>query len=64
MVPRGEHRHQPQAQRWVTVDLVITRNGDIGASWWTPEVAEILCSLCGRKGKDCTWCVNRNPWCG
>ena len=64
MVPDRKDRCQPQAEHRVTVDLVITPDGDIGASWWTPEVAEILCSICGKQGEQCAWCVNRNPWCG
>jgi hypothetical protein len=44
--------------------------GTASAEWWTPEVASLLCALCGR----CAgwWetderpldCLNGNPWCG
>jgi hypothetical protein len=47
------------------IELVIRPDGTVESPWWTPEIAEYLCSLCGRWGsEECENCLNRNPWCG
>ncbi len=55
--------------------LSIKPDGTIESPWWSPEVAEYICDLCGKKGTDeCRQkvggsislivCVNANPFCG
>ena len=50
------------------IELAFTE-GTASTEWWIPEIASLLCALCGRCAG---WetderpldCVNGNPWCG
>ncbi|MFZ5650724.1 MAG: hypothetical protein ACOY4I_07715 [Bacillota bacterium] len=47
------------------VDIIIRPDGTAEAPWWTPELAMIICSLCGKQGApQCASCLNANKWCG
>lgn len=46
-----------------TYELVF--DGDrVISYWYNPELAPLLCSLCGKECKDKTLCFNTNPYCG
>ncbi len=59
-------------------ELNISLDGTVETPWWTAEIAEYICELCGKKGtKACQEevtvggssftigrCVNINPYCG
>jgi hypothetical protein len=51
------------------IELIIRKDGTVCCNWWTPEIAEILCKLCGKEDEACVTegpnaCSNTNPWCG
>ncbi|MEW6443186.1 MAG: hypothetical protein AB1640_19790 [bacterium] len=51
-----------------TIEIELTTDA-VWAEWWTPEIAPVLCALCGKcPGWESTEkpleCVNGNPWCG
>jgi len=49
-----------------TIELII--EGDtISSTWWTPELSELFCNLCYKKGTeecDKMLCQSANHWCG
>ncbi|MCL5057097.1 MAG: hypothetical protein M1130_03700 [Actinobacteria bacterium] len=47
------------------IDIVIRPDGTVESHWWTPELAVMLCLLCGKQGApQCAYCLNANRWCG
>ncbi|MFZ5633713.1 MAG: hypothetical protein ACOY40_12800 [Bacillota bacterium] len=47
------------------VDIIIRPDGTAEAPWWTPELAMLICLLCGKQGApQCASCLNTNKWCG
>jgi hypothetical protein len=57
------------------IELSINLNGTVETPWWTPEIAEYICDLCGKRGTEACQqeevdgltvlrCVNINPYCG
>jgi len=58
------------------IELNIKPNGTVETPWWTPETAEYICEICGKKGTEACQepvegsnfsiikCVNANPYCG
>jgi hypothetical protein len=47
------------------IDIVIRPDGIVESHWWTPELAVMLCLLCGKQGApQCASCLNANRWCG
>lgn len=57
-------------------EFVVKQDGTVENSWWTPEIGEYICELCGNRGTEkCQQdvngstiplfiCVNANPYCG
>jgi hypothetical protein len=46
-----------------TYELVF--DGDkVSSFWYNPELAPLLCALCGKECEDKTLCFNTNPYCG
>jgi hypothetical protein len=49
-----------------TIELTI--DGDtISSTWWTPELSELFCNICYKKGtEECNkmLCQSANHWCG
>lgn len=58
------------------VTFTLKSFGEVTCDWWTPEAGKIMCTLCGKSGKDpditdllnpdnpCHLCLNRNAYCG
>lgn len=51
------------------IKLTITKEGTVICDWWTPEAADLLCSMCkkckGWKSEEKPLgCVTGNQWCG
>jgi len=43
------------------------KDGVLKCDWWTPEIRDIFCSMCSKKGTDdCDkmTCQIANPYCG
>lgn len=50
-------------------EIRIQRGGLVFCSWWTPEVGDVCCEMCGqcpgwRTDQVPSTCTNGNPWCG
>lgn len=60
----------------VPITFTIKPSGEVTCDWWTPEAGKIMCTLCGKNGKEpditdllnpedpCHLCLNRNAYCG
>jgi len=45
------------------VELVFD-GGDVRSQWYHPDLAKVLCSLCGKGCEGLGKCVSVNPYCG
>lgn len=46
----------------IETEIELTFDGNrVRSSWYHPDLAPVLCSLCG---KGCNTCTNTNPYCG
>jgi hypothetical protein len=61
---QGGEQKQPQQ---IVID--IAPGGEIEIEWWTPQVGDLACGVCGRcpgwrSPKVDRTCVAGNKWCG
>ena len=50
-------------------NIDIREDGSIECNWWSPAIADFICSMCrkcsGWRSEDKPIdCLNGNPWCG
>jgi len=62
MISHGQEKNKK-------IELRILPGGRIESDWWTPEVGDLICALCGkcqgwRTEEKPIDCLAGNPWCG